>query len=178
MAAIRVTAKTKEAEDFVKALAAALSEAELDKVVDKVALKALGWLIEGTPKGHTGRLRNGWTIAKPREAQRILANMTTIETSFGPRLLLDMLATGTGIYGPQGKPVVSPYGRMMYVPLSRRAYFGYRPGMRYGVDFVMAKEVRGIKPLKRRKVIENVEPRVANLLESEVAKHLSSRVGI
>ncbi len=178
MIAVRLVCKSAEAQAFVETVSAALSLEKLDAIVERVAAKVYALLVEKTPKGYTGNLRNQWRMMKPQEAVRVLSNITTVETSRGTVLLLDMLADGTGRYGPQATDVVSPTGALMYIPLNRRAALGWRPGLKYGVDYVMAKSVKGIRRNLSRRPVEVVAPRAERMLEEAITKYLTSVIGV
>lgn len=169
---VRIKALTDEAKLMLAMVRQSLSPEQLDPAVARAAAKIIAILIIATPK-QSGQTAGGWVVLKPSEARRELYNRVEVSTSTRGRVpLLELLATGTGRYGPARQDVVSPNGRRMYVPISRRAALGWRPGLVYGRDYVLAYRVRGIRPLKRRRVIEQVTPRAEKILEDEVLRHL------
>lgn len=177
MVPIKITALTKGAQRKVERLQRALDIAQIDAVVDEVSLIVLGWLIEATPKKE-GTARRAWKVMTPRAARREIYNTAKVRTVVrGEVPVLELLATGTGIYGPSGTRVVSPNGNAMFVPIGIRGIGGWRPGLRYGIDYVMAKSVKGIRPTRARKPVAAVRPRAEKLLVKRLVAHLKRAIG-
>lgn len=172
MVPIKITALTKAAQRKVERLQRALHISQIDAIVDEASLTVLGWLIEATPKKE-GTTRRSWKVLKPADAKREIYNTHKVKTNVrGEQPVLELLATGTGIYGPSGSRVVSPFGKVMFIPLTLRAASGFRPGLRYGVDYVMAKSTKGIRPNKARQPVKTVKPRAEKLLVKLLVAHL------
>ena len=69
---------------------------------------------------------------------------------------------GTGFITPRRSKV-------LYIPLTRSAASGWRPGLVFGVDYVLAKRVRGIQPRN----IAAAEAKKAELrLEAAMRAHI------
>lgn len=149
----------------LKRIRAALTLPVLDTVVHTVAQHALDALRYITPKLWTGNIREGWEMTAPQAGMRVISNAVTDST--GRWNIMRLLEFGTGkdtegwIYpravhqlirslpkkkrGPAGFELTWHNVSTLYVPLTARARFGYRRGFVYGVDYVMAKRVRGIR---------------------------------
>ena len=59
--------------------------------------------------------------------------------------------------------------RALYIPLVRKAMYGYKPGLRFGVDFILAARVRGIAP---RKIAEKQAARSRERLKLAIKEHV------
>ncbi len=115
--------------DKLQKLMDALSPAGVDPVSERIALRTLGEVIQSTPQRWFGQVRKSWQMQKPREGARLIVNDNKI---------MLFLEKGTRDHGPVT-------AKALYIPLTRAASFGYKPGMKWGVDFVLAKRVRGIQ---------------------------------
>ena len=113
-----------------------VTPAQVDRVVDRVALKSLARLVRDTPKKWTGNTRRAWTIKSPREGVRQVQNASKVMRF----LEFGTANEGTGwIY-----PVVK---KALYIPLTARAaHGGWNPSLIRGTDFILRLRVRGIKP--------------------------------
>jgi hypothetical protein len=128
---IKATFDSQAAKAKLDRIRLAVSPDKLDPLVEKVALEALRDAIEATPKKWFGQVRRSWRILKPEEGQRIIRNDNKV------MLFIDQ---GTKDHGPTSK-------KALYIPLTRAASAGWRQGMVYGRDYVLAKRVKGIKAM-------------------------------
>lgn len=159
MAFIRVIASDKNVRRKLRLLAKALSQPVLQTmVIRKVAWAWHARLVLRTPKRWTGATRRAW-IVQP----------TAIGSSFGYRVantskVMVYLERGTRPHGPRR-------AKRLFIPLTRRAAEAgarvvmadvisarrdrRRPKFRIGRDFVLARRVRGIRPMN---IIRDAEP--------------------
>lgn len=131
-----------------------------DKIVAAEAAETLSELIEATPKKWFGQVRGAWHIQKPAAGMRVVRNDNRV---------MFFLEHGTNDHGPKT-------AKALFIPLTRRAAVANKQGrasggsfggghisltretvrkgekkhrssvLEYGVDYVLAKRVRGIKP--------------------------------
>lgn len=189
---IRVNVKTEQARRAVEALARGLTPKAIDGLVGDVALESLGRLKRATPKGFTGQTRNAWQIAKPRDGVRVLFNPTQTMRwiEFGTKAHGPVVAKA--LFIPLTKKAFLAYGRGTKIQtasyLNRSPIFqtvvgktksrdiilpgtlrkGSRTGvkLKYGVDYVLAKFVKGIRAM----FIAREEQKVANVRLLSAAK--------
>jgi hypothetical protein len=132
---LRITAKTEAAKGMVKALQSGFDPRGVERIVEAVALRSFTRLVRATPKKWTGALRRAWRMERPSAGVRWLVNrykvMTFIEHGTAN--------AGTGYIYPKVK-------RVLYIPLNKNAALGWNASLVRGVDFALAKRVRGIKP--------------------------------
>lgn len=158
-----------------------------DQIVAVEAARSFAEIVEATPKKWFGQVRAAWQIEKPREGMRRLVNRSKI---------MFWLEEGTKDHGPKT-------AKALFIPLTRRAVdanklgrakggsFGKRTitfeqariskgvvkvrkvKLKYGVDYVLAKKVKGIKAMKiaakqsvksRRRLKRSVVGAINNLL--------------
>lgn len=132
---IRVTAKTEEAGRKMELVRRGLTPERIDPVVERVALETLASIIDATPKRWFGQVRRGWHIVRPAPGARLIRNENQI---------MWFLEHGTA---QGGAGYITPKRtKVLYVPLTRAAASGWRPGLVFGQDYILAKRVRGIKP--------------------------------
>ena len=132
----------KAAKEAILRIVKNLSQEQVDKIVDKVALQSETNLKINTPKGWFGTVRNGWTTRKPEPGVRVVSN--GIRTPNGVPIVL-FLEEGTARAGTGW--IYPRTSKKLYVPLTKRAAAGWRPSLVYGKDYVLKNRVRGIKPL-------------------------------
>lgn len=127
-------------------------------VLERVAQETLRHVIEATPKKWTGQVRRSWRVLRPSPTLRIVSNANKIM-----RWLEEGTANqGTGYIYPVEK-------RVLFIPLKRRAMYGYRPGMKFGVDYVLRVRVRGIRP---RRIVAAERGLTAIRLSTAMKDHL------
>ena len=93
-------------------------------------------VVSATPKGWTGNTRQGWKIERPKPGVRVVANPMKVAL-----FLEEGTANGgTGRIFPRVK-------RFLYIPLNARAALGgWNATLRRGVDYILRRSVRGIRP--------------------------------
>ncbi len=162
----RIVQQTQRYTEKIKRLQAAMSPESMDAVVSEAAEIVFGWLKDATPIRYFGRLRAAWMRPlRLAEARYVIQNTMTVKTIVsGEVFVLDLLANGTGIYGPTGMPIVPVHAKLLFVPLNESASNGFRPGLRYGVDYYLAKSVRGLRSNQARRPVQTVRPRARKLL--------------
>lgn len=128
-------ANTEKATALLKRVAAQFTPDKIDGVVAKVTADTLRHVVEATPKRFFGDLRRQW------RADRLGSGSYVIRNSSKVMLFLEEGTAngGTGRIYPKTK-------KALYIPLTRRAALGWKPGLKYGVDYILRKSVRGIKP--------------------------------
>lgn len=141
-------------------LSKGLQPANLDKLVDKVAFQVLAELVKASPKKWFGQIRSGWRITTPQIGQRKLdidpAKKTIVGTSVAD--IAKFVDQGTA---NQGSDRIYPKrSKFLYIPLKRTAVI-WRPGLKFGKDYVLSLSVRGIKP---RRFVSPVRLRARQLL--------------
>lgn len=139
-------------------LTAALQPVALDRVVDRVALQTLTSVVTATPKRWFGQVRRSWQMQKPAIGVRRIQNDNKI---------MLWLEEGTKDHG------TNPPGRMLYIPLTRAASFGYKPGMKFGVDFILKKRVKGIQA---RHIARDEAVKAEKLLLASMKAHIKAAI--
>jgi hypothetical protein len=167
---------------------AALTPQALDPVVERVALRALREVVDATPKKWFGQVRRSWQLEKPELGARLVKNDNKI---------MLFLEEGTRAHGPKGSTVaasgfsasgpqfkvhgnrsgggfthqgpVKPKTSRLYIPLTRRAAFGWRPGLKYGRDYILVPWVRGIQA---RHIAAKQAQKSNDALELAIIDHL------
>jgi hypothetical protein len=134
MASIRVSFNIKKAKANLRKKEAFI-ERRFRESQGIVADNTLDSLKDKTPSV-TGKTRAGWKKAQARGAGG--------RFSFGYRIYNNKptmlwLEDGTKAHGPVS-------ASRLYVPRSKAGRKGYKKGLKWGTDFVLAKRVRGIKP--------------------------------
>jgi len=126
---MQVEAETKEGERYIRRVRKAFDSGEHVKVVERVAMNSLARMVRNTPKGYTGNTRQSWKV------YRMGGEITLYNTS----KVMRFLEKGTKAHGPKK-------AKALYIPLNRSAAIGgWRQGLVFGVDYVLAKRVKGIK---------------------------------
>lgn len=173
MAFIRVIASDKEIRRKLRLLSKALSQPVLQTlVIRKVAWLWHSRLVLRTPKRWTGATRRAWVVQP-----------TGTGNSFGYKVantskVMVYLERGTRPHGPRR-------AKRLFIPLTRRAAEAgprvvmadvisarrdrRKPKFRIGRDFVLAKRVRGIKPMH---IIRNAEPFMQRTLVQSIRQFI------
>lgn len=126
----------------------------MDAAVERAGLKTQVALVRATPKRWTGNTRKGWTVERPRHGTRIVINRVK------SMLFLERGTAngGTGYIRPRR-------AKRLFVPLRKEAAAGWKPSLKYGVHYVLKKEVRGIRP---RRIIARQRPLAQQRLREEI----------
>lgn len=162
---ISITAHTEQARAKLLSIQEALKN--MDAVIEEIALIAMTDLIV-TTKRAIGVRPDGkrWNIEKPEDkwimikagvAKRLLSNESKV---------MKFLDEGTKDHGPVR-------ARMLYIPLTRKAALGYRKGLNFGVDFILAKHVKGMEP---KHIVSDVRERVQTNMRSRMEAHLRKAI--
>ena len=139
------------------------AEAAFEEPIDLTGKRALRDLIALTPIGWTRKLSEKWKIEKPGVGQRLIFNKSKV------MLFLEKGTGNAGTSTSSGGYIYPATKRFLFIPLSSRSIGGWRPGMVYGADYVLAKRVRGIKAMH---IVENYRPKIANILRREIQAFL------
>lgn len=129
---IKATVKAEKARLMLERVKDVMTPTGMDRVLEPIAFKTHREVVEATPK-LSGTLRGHWNVTHPKPAQYVVINKSKV---------MVFLEHGTGLTtGGWIKPKVA---RRLFVALSKKAR-ERQPGLVYGVDYVLAKRVRGIK---------------------------------
>jgi hypothetical protein len=133
----------------LNALEQAVKPEAIDPIIEREAWFTLHRLVNKTPRKWFGQVKMGWQVEKPRTGERIVVNRNKVM-----KFLEHGTANGgTGYIYPRTK-------KALFIPLNRKAAGGWSPGlvmqrMVRGAlgwflqkgDYILAKRVRGIKPM-------------------------------
>lgn len=115
---------------YLKKVQSAFASGDHVKVLQRVAYRALASLVSATPKGFTGNTRQRWVVIPIAGRGYVVTNTHKV---------MMFLELGTKAHGPVT-------AKMLYIPLNRAAAIrGWHKGLVRGVDYVLAKRVRGIR---------------------------------
>jgi hypothetical protein len=166
-------APTENARSWLNWIAYKTTPQQLDRMVDRVAVQTEASLKEHTPKRWFGQVRAGWNTAKPDLGVRVLNN--DVRASNGALIILFLeegtANGGTGMIRPRIK-------NRLYIPLTRRAAGGWHPGLVYGKDYILKKEVHGIKPLH---IVADERPRADQRMREgmdQIVEEIVTREGL
>lgn len=139
-------------------LKAALQPPALTQVLELEAQKTFAEIVMATPKKWTGQTRRSWRVLRPSGTLRVVANDNKVM-----RFLESGTANGgTGYIYPTTS-------KALFIPLVRRAMYGFKKGFKFGVDFVLARRVRGIAP---RRIAEKQALRSRERLKLAIKEHV------
>jgi hypothetical protein len=128
---ISIRAITSRGEQWAQRVIGRLSPAATAVISNRVAMETHRMLVLATPKGYTGMTRRNW-IVEQSGIVSIVSNKSKI---------MIFLELGTKAHGAKTK-------KFLFIPLNRKAALGgWNPSMKFGVDFVLAKRVKGIKAM-------------------------------
>lgn len=155
--AIELRVNSREAEAYLSRLVAGLKPNRVLPVLEKVAWRTHGALVVATPK-FTGQTRRGWTVVRKAGMGYVVTNRE--------RKVMTWLEKGT-----KG-PIRPRRAKALFIPLTRTAAIsGWNPNMVFGTDYVLAKQVKGIKAMKIVSKQRNVTGR---WLRTAMNRHLST----
>lgn len=119
--------------------------AQLEKVVERVAFQTEASIKEATPVRFEGQVRRAWNTLNPGPQPdgahvRIVRNDSVTKDGVPIMLFIEegTANNGTGYIEPKT-------AKNLYIPLTRRAAGGWRSGLKWGVDYILRKRVRGAK---------------------------------
>lgn len=154
---LQFTVNAERAERKLKLLKAVVSEPALEEPIEQSAWIVHREIVLLTPKRWTGDLRRRWMIARPSTTSRIVRNTSKV---------MLFIERGTGRAGSptsRGGYIYPKTKRFLFIPLrASAALTGWRKGMRWGVDFILRRRVRGIKA---RRIIRKYLPRAVKVLK-------------
>lgn len=139
MIPLEIKINHRRADEMLAALKAGLTKEATMAVVMKEAAVTMGNLKRATPVRWTGQTRNAWTYKAVESAG---AALVFNRTSKPP--VMWFLERGTA-NGGTGR-IYPKTARALYIPLRRQAALGWNPSLIRGVDYILRKWVRGIKP--------------------------------
>ncbi len=150
-----VQVDTDRARAFVNSVQGALSRGEHFRVVETEAAKSFRRVVEATPKGWTGKTRQEWKMNQEQPGEWRI---------FNDYKVMRFLEHGTQAHGPKT-------AKALYIPLTRSAAIGgWRPGLVFGLDYVLAKRVRGIRAMN---IVRDEEERAQNELGVAMRRFLT-----
>ena len=129
---VDVQVNSDAARAFLNRVQKAFNDGEHEDVVATEAAKSFGRMVRATPKGYTGYTRQSWELQRTGRGEWWIHNDNKV---------MRFLEYGTRAHGPVR-------AKALYIPLNRRAAIGgWRRGLVFGQDYVLAKRVKGIKPM-------------------------------
>lgn len=149
---IRATYKTAGAKSALQNIAKGMNREAINRLVQRVALIMFSQAVAITPVRWFGAVRASWQF-RPTPTGAIIQNNNR---AF---LFIDQ---GTRDHGPVTK-------RFLYVPLTKTAAAGWRPGLKRGIDYILTKKVRGIKA---QHIIARLREAANALLKQEFKNYL------
>lgn len=156
---IRTTEKTEEAKAALRKARAGLTADALGPIVEREAQDAWRGVKAATPRGWTGRTRDGWFIERPTKTRRVVAN----ESKVAVFLEGGTANQGTGRIYPRVK-------KFLFIPRTARAAIsGWNVTLRKGIDYILRRWVRGIRP---RWIAKNESERSDARLVKAVQEHI------
>lgn len=151
MAGWGVRAQTQKAELRLHAIGSVVLPRKVKAALNRTVDRALARIIAKTPVGLTGRTKKAWRKIKTDNGW-ILRNKSNV---------MLFLEKGTRAHGPVR-------AKFLFIPLTRRAAInGWRRGYVFGVDYVLAKRVRGIRKMR---IVEKETTRMRKEISKELAK--------
>jgi len=130
--AVDIQVQSDRARAYLASVRNAFDSGQHHEVVEKVAAKSFSRMVRATPKGYTGMTRQEWELKRTSPGEWWINNDYKV---------MRFLEYGTKAHGPKT-------AKALYIPLNRRAAIGgWKRGMRFGVDYVLAKREKGIKPM-------------------------------
>lgn len=135
---------------------ASLAQGGLDRPVELAAFKTQVEIVKAMPS-RTGITRRRWTVLKNGTGSRLVVNDSKV---------MKFLEEGTG--QTTGGYIYPKSKKFLYIPLRHGATV-WRPGLKFGKDFVLARRVRGIKALH---LVRNFIPKAKEILRTEMRRYL------
>ena len=163
---IRATAVTAGAADSIQRVKVAVQDGSFDVPVEIAAFKCRTELIERTPKRWTGLTRRAWEVQRVGPGARMVTNKSKV---------MLFLEEGTGNAGTptsNGGYIYPKSKKFLFIPKTSTASLtGWRAGMKYGIDFILARRVRGIKALR---IVAGFRGRAREILKGEMQSFLQN----
>lgn len=162
---IRASSSGDEVNAKLRRIALAVEDGSFDQPVEIAAWRCRTELIERTPKKWTGLTRKAWQVDKPGAGTRIVANKSKV---------MLFLEEGTGNAGTptsNGGYIYPKSKKFLFIPkTSTAAVGGWRAGMKWGIDFVLARRVRGIQAMH---IVGRFRDRAGQILREEMKNFLT-----
>jgi len=163
---IRATAVTAGAAATLQRVKLAVQDGGFDVPVEIAAFKCRTELIERTPKRWTGLTRRAWEVQKIGPGARMVTNKSKV---------MLFLEEGTGNAGTptsNGGYIYPKSKKLLFIPKTASASItGWRAGMKYGIDYILARRVRGIKA---HRIVAGFRDRARELLKVEMQSFLKT----
>jgi len=163
---IRATASTEGAIERLRRIRVAVQDGSFDAPVETAAWKCRTELIERTPKRWTGLTKKAWEVEKVGPGARMVTNTSKVFL---------FLEEGTGNAGTPtstGGYIYAKSKKMLFIPMrSEAALTGWTKTMKYGVDYILKKRVRGIKAMR---IVAGFRDRAREILKDEVQAFLKN----
>jgi hypothetical protein len=141
---IRVTVKAAAAKKHLEKIRAGLTPEALDPVVERSAFKALAAVAAASPRRYFGQLQGGWRVEKPAIGTRLLRIPPHLKGPTGKSAAQILLFVNDGTANNGSGFIYPVHKKFLYLPLNRNAALGWRPGLKFGTDYVLRSRVRGI----------------------------------
>jgi hypothetical protein len=132
---IRATVNTEPARRTMQAIADGITRERTTQICQGVALRTFQAAVQATPVRFFGQVRASWQFI-PTQTGAIIRN---------PNKIFLFIDQGTA---NQGAGYIYPkVKKFLFVALTRAAAGGWHAGLVRGVDYILKKKVRGIKPI-------------------------------
>lgn len=140
----------------------AMRPERVDVVVAGVALETWKSLVHKTPRGWTGNLAKAWYIERVELGLWYVRNRS--------QRILRFIEYGTPAGSPGTGRIYPRVKKALFIPLTEAAaLLGWSPSLQSGVDYLLRKSVRGIKP---RKIVASELPLVRRRLKEAMKSHI------
>lgn len=165
---LRITVRSDEAKAKLDALQAAFaSDGAFREPLERAAWRVHRDLVQLTRK-RTGITRRQWSVSSPR------GDKNSIRVHNDSKVML-WLERGTGWAGTptsHGGRIYPKSKKFLYIPL-RHGAMVWRPGLKFGKDFVLARSVRGITAMN---IVDKYRPFAGYILKAEMVAFLERYV--
>lgn len=160
---IRATSSTEGAQDRLQRIRLAVQDGAFDQPVEIAAWRTQRGLVEATPKRYTGLTRREWKVEKVGEGARLVVNRSKV------MLFLEEGTGNAGTATSNGGYIYPKSKKFLFVPLNQRSTYGWNSSLKWGIDYVLARRVRGIKAMR---IISKYRDTALGFLKEEMRKFL------
>lgn len=149
---LKITSATSKLGDLQKRL----NKGNLRRIIYQRVKRTFDGLVNKTPTKWTGETRKAWKLLYRGDGYSIV----------NPTKAIRWLEKGTKAHGPVR-------AKFLFIPLTRAAALGgYRKGMKFGVDYILTKHVKGIRAMN---FIENAIRSLRSGLQTDLKQNALAR---